>query len=42
VTGEVHLVDCGYNSVAMPNLDALKILESDAEAAGRQPSDVGK
>ena len=24
VTGEVHFVDCGYNTVAMPNLDALK------------------
>jgi enoyl-[acyl-carrier protein] reductase I len=42
VTGEVHMVDCGYNSVAMPNLDALKVLESDAEAAGRQPSDARK
>ena len=24
VTGEVHFVDCGYNTVAMPSLDALK------------------
>ena len=24
VTGEVHFVDCGYNTVAMPGLDALK------------------
>jgi enoyl-[acyl-carrier protein] reductase I len=24
VTGEVHYVDCGYNVVAMPTLDALK------------------
>ena len=38
VTGEVHFVDCGYNSVAMPGLDALKVLDADAEAAGRQPS----
>jgi enoyl-[acyl-carrier protein] reductase I len=38
VTGEVHFVDCGYNSVAMPSLDALKILEQDAAAAGRARS----
>jgi enoyl-[acyl-carrier protein] reductase I len=24
VTGEVHFVDCGYNTVAMPGLEALK------------------
>ncbi|MFV0296146.1 MAG: enoyl-ACP reductase FabI [Hyphomicrobiaceae bacterium] len=30
VTGEVHYVDCGYNSVSMPSLDALK--EHDAQA----------
>jgi enoyl-[acyl-carrier protein] reductase I len=24
VTGEVHYVDCGYNVVAVPNLDALR------------------
>ncbi len=35
VTGEVHFVDCGYNCVAMPDLDALKEREADAEAAGR-------
>ena len=27
VTGEVHFVDCGYNVVAMPGLDALKSVE---------------
>ena len=27
VTGEVHFVDCGYHSVAMPSLEALKELE---------------
>ena len=32
VTGEVHFVDCGYSTVAMPSLDALKALESDAAA----------
>jgi enoyl-[acyl-carrier protein] reductase I len=37
VTGEVHFVDCGYNTVSMPSLDALKSLEADAEAAGRPP-----
>jgi len=30
VTGEVHFVDCGYNTVSMPTLHALK--EQDAEA----------
>ncbi len=35
VTGEVHYVDCGYNSVSMPSLDALKNLEADAEVARR-------
>ena len=24
VTGEIHYVDCGYNAVYMPDLDALK------------------
>ncbi len=33
VTGEVHFVDCGYNTVSMPSLDALKTLEADAAAA---------
>jgi enoyl-[acyl-carrier protein] reductase I len=28
VTGEVHYVDCGYNIVSMPSLEALKSLES--------------
>jgi enoyl-[acyl-carrier protein] reductase I len=38
VTGEVHYVDCGYNVVAMPNLEALKVQEQEAQAAGRPPS----
>jgi enoyl-[acyl-carrier protein] reductase I len=38
VTGEVHFVDCGYNTVAMPELDALKEQEADAAAAGRSAS----
>jgi enoyl-[acyl-carrier protein] reductase I len=37
VTGEVHFVDCGYHSVAMPTLEALKVLEQEAAAAGRSP-----
>lgn len=35
VTGEVHFVDCGYNSVSMPSLESLKTLEADAAAARR-------
>ena len=37
VTGEVHFVDCGYNTVAMPSLEALKTAEREASAAGRSP-----
>jgi enoyl-[acyl-carrier protein] reductase I len=36
VTGEVHYVDCGYNAVSMPTLEALK--EQEAAAAGRGAS----
>lgn len=35
VTGEVHFVDCGYHTVAMPSLEALKSAEAEAKAAGR-------
>ena len=35
VTGEVHYVDCGYNAVAMPTLEALKAQDDDAARAGR-------
>ena len=38
VTGEVHFVDCGYNTVAMPSLDFLK--EQEAAHAGRSPSEA--
>jgi enoyl-[acyl-carrier protein] reductase I len=39
VTGEVHFVDCGYSTVAMPSLDALKAFDSDtAAAASGKPS----
>lgn len=39
VTGEVHFVDCGYNTVSMPTLDALK--EQDVEVA-RSPSEAAE
>jgi len=42
VTGEVHFVDCGYNTVSMPDLEALKEREADAEAAGRSPSEAAE
>ena len=32
VTGEVHFVDCGYSTIAMPNITALKTMEQ-AEGA---------
>jgi enoyl-[acyl-carrier protein] reductase I len=32
VTGEVHFVDCGYNVVAMPSLEALKSAAADKSA----------
>lgn len=35
VTGEVHFVDCGYNNVAMPTLDALKAQEQAVAAAAK-------
>lgn len=36
VTGEVHFVDCGYNTISMPSLEALKAQdEEDAEQTGR-------
>jgi enoyl-[acyl-carrier protein] reductase I len=38
ITGEVHFVDCGYHTVAMPSLESLKMIEQDAAAAGRSPS----
>jgi enoyl-[acyl-carrier protein] reductase I len=31
VTGEVHFVDCGYSTIAMPNMVALKTIEGDKE-----------
>jgi enoyl-[acyl-carrier protein] reductase I len=40
VTGEVHYVDCGYNAVAMPTLEALK--EQEAAAAGHRSSQAAE
>ena len=37
VTGEIHFVDCGYNVVAMPTLESLKLQEEEAAASGRTP-----
>jgi enoyl-[acyl-carrier protein] reductase I len=42
VTGVVHYVDCGYNAVAMPTLEALKTQEQEAAAAGRPPSQAAE
>ncbi len=40
VTGEVHFVDCGYNMVSMPALDALKAAEQ--VGSGRSPSEAAE
>ena len=44
VTGEVHFVDCGYSTVAMPSLEALKHLDSEETATpgGRSPSEAAE
>jgi len=46
VTGEVHFVDCGYNTVSMPSLDALKAAEQEHSAAagtgGRTPGEAAE
>jgi enoyl-[acyl-carrier protein] reductase I len=45
VTGEVHFVDCGYNTVSMPSLDALKTAEQEHSAAsssGRTPGEAAE
>jgi enoyl-[acyl-carrier protein] reductase I len=42
VTGEVHYVDCGYNAVSMPSLEALKTQEQEAAAAGRPASQAAE
>lgn len=40
VTGEVHFVDCGYSTVAMPSLEALK--QIDAEASHRSSPEAAE
>jgi enoyl-[acyl-carrier protein] reductase I len=44
VTGEVHFVDCGYNTVSMPTLEQLKAAEQDHSAAikGRTPGEAAE
>ena len=44
VTGEVHFVDCGYSTVAMPNLEQLKRIDTETSAApgGRSPSEAAE
>jgi enoyl-[acyl-carrier protein] reductase I len=42
VTGEVHFVDCGYSTVAMPTLDALKAQEVMAAAVGRAANEAAE
>ncbi|MGV1015564.1 MAG: SDR family oxidoreductase, partial [Methyloceanibacter sp.] len=31
VTGEVHFVDCGYSTIAMPSITSLKAMEQAEE-----------
>ncbi|MEO1205208.1 MAG: enoyl-ACP reductase FabI [Pseudomonadota bacterium] len=38
VTGEVHFVDCGYSTVSMPTLEALKEQEELQKSAGAPPA----
>ncbi len=44
VTGEVHFVDCGYSTVAMPSLDTLKAHDQEATASprSRSPSEAAE
>jgi enoyl-[acyl-carrier protein] reductase I len=44
VTGEVHFVDCGYSTVAMPNLEQLKRIDTETSATpgGRSPSEAAE
>jgi enoyl-[acyl-carrier protein] reductase I len=40
VTGEVHFVDCGYSTISMPSLPALKLFDQngkDLEAQAEKP-----
>ena len=42
VTGEVHFVDCGYNTVSMPSLQSLKEIDKEAKPQGRPPSEAAE
>ena len=42
VTGEVHFVDCGYNTVSMPTLEALKASDTEAKTSSRPPSEAAE
>ncbi len=42
VTGEVHYVDCGYNVVSMPTLEALKAQDELVEKARATLKEAGK
>ena len=42
VTGEVHFVDCGYNTVSMPSLQNLKVIDSEGKTAGKSPSEAAE
>jgi enoyl-[acyl-carrier protein] reductase I len=43
VTGEVHFVDCGYSTVAMPSLEALKHFDAETPASGgSSPSEAAE
>ena len=37
VTGEVHFVDCGYSTIAMPHIGALKTIEQAEAEEGEAP-----
>jgi enoyl-[acyl-carrier protein] reductase I len=42
VTGEVHFVDCGYNTVSMPTLEALKAAEQEHAVARRSSGEAAE
>jgi len=43
VTGEVHFVDCGYSTVAMPSLETLKAHDAEsASPGGSSPSEAAE
>ncbi len=42
VTGETHYVDCGYNVVSMPTLEALKAQDAVIQRASKPPSEAAE